>query len=113
MAASHPSRVAITDDALIRLTTPSHIIAGLEADARRTLTANPERACTVACRWPTSGPRQKVVVLFTGYANPADNGLTAITFMGDPAAVGGAVKRTLLELLAGNDGRSEARGRRS
>ena len=98
-----PAQVVMTDDAMIRRTTPANVIAGLEADARRMLSARPDMACTVVNHSPRSGPRQQLIVLFAGYEVPADNGFTSYTFVGDPRAVDEMVRRTLRNLVAGAD----------
>ncbi len=108
-----PAQVVMTDDAMIRRTTPANIIASLEADARRILAGQPDMACIVAARWPASGPRQQVVVLFAGHEKPADDGFISVTYMGEPRTVDETVRRALLLLLAGKEGSDQAREGRS
>jgi hypothetical protein len=106
--AAGPAQVIINDDALIRRTMPAAIIASLEADAARALVARPDIAVTVVNRHVGRG-RTTLVVLYASYANPADNGLCVITFMGAEQSVAERVRRTLLELLSGPEGRGEGR----
>lgn len=104
-----PVQVIINnEEAVIRRLVPAAIIASLQADAARALVARPDIAVTVVNRQVGRG-RTTLVVLYSGYANPADNGLSLITFMGAEQAVAERVRRTLLELLAGPERRGEGR----
>lgn len=98
-----PPAVVITDNRLIRATTPPKILASLERDAQAALAQNPDMACTVIARWPVSGPRRGIVVLYSGHENPSDDGLVSWAFSGDPTAAEANVQRMIQFILGSGD----------
>ena len=102
------AQVIINDDAMIRRVVPAAIIASLDADAARALVTRPDMA-VILSRVMVGASLSMLVVVYAGHASPNDNGLALVTFVGECKAVAAQVRRTLLELLAGPEGRGEGR----